>query len=369
MYFRATAFDILHDGPRFRLIAQGLPSAKDVQHHTDGNSKLIQPMFIGNRGVLVLWKADDLKQQDIPVSVILINTMRASHWIAVGILAGSALLCVTGGVILAEGALRPPRRPVASISPNSSIQTREIRAQDGARLRAWIVFPAAPSGNCVMVLHGIGDTRQSSLGFAPLFIAQHYTVLMPDSRAHGDSEGDITTYGVREADDVRRWVDRLITSEACQRVYGLGESLGGGILLQSLATERRFRAVVAECAFASLERIGEDRVGQLLRLPPTLGRVVAVPLVRCASLYCQLRYKMDASAASPEDAVTRTLTPILLIHGLNDRKTSPEHSRILASRNPQIVLWLVPGAAHTNAWAAAPDEFPRRVLGWFASHQ
>lgn len=52
------------------------------------------------------------------------------------------------------------------------------------------------------------------------------------------------TYGVLESDDVHRWVDLLVSSEGCQRVFGLGESLGAGILLQSLSVEPRFRAVV-----------------------------------------------------------------------------------------------------------------------------
>jgi pimeloyl-ACP methyl ester carboxylesterase len=290
------------------------------------------------------------------------------RWIVGGTLVGASLLWAVGGVILAEGALRVPRRPIPAASMSASMQTREIRARDGARLRAWIVYPQEPSGNCVIVLHGISDSRQSSLGFVPLFTGSHYTVLLPDSRGHGESGGDIVTYGVLEADDVRRWVDLLMASEGCQRIFGLGESLGGGILLQALAVERRFRAVVAECPFSSLERIGQDRVGELIRLPPTVGRTVALPLVRCAFLYCRYRYGFDPDNASPETAVGQTRTPILLIHGLDDPKTPAEHSRILASKNPGIVLWLVPGAGHTNAWAVAPEEFPRRVLSWFASH-
>jgi hypothetical protein len=42
---------------------------------------------------------------------------------------------------------------------------------------------------------------------------------------------------------------------------------------------------------------------------------------------------------------------------------------VVAAGVPRIVLWLVPDAVHTGAWAAAPVEFPRRVLGWFAAHQ
>jgi pimeloyl-ACP methyl ester carboxylesterase len=83
-------------------------------------------------------------------------------------------------------------------------------------------------------------------------------------------------------------------------------------------------------------------------------------------LYCQLKYGLDLREASPEARIGQTRTPILLIHGLADSKTPPEHSRILATRNPWVVLCLVPGPEHTSAWSTAPAEFERRVLEWFA---
>ena len=61
---------------------------------------------------------------------------------------------------------------------------------------------------------------------------------------------------------------------------------------------------------------------------------------------------------------------MLLIHGLEDTNIYPQHSQTLAARNPRfITLWLAPGARHTAAFGAAPQEFPRRVLGWFSSHE
>ncbi len=277
----------------------------------------------------------------------------------------SALLLLAAGVILGEGALRVPRHPNQQVGATSGGRSVEIVGRDGIHLRAWIVSPQTPVGDCVVVLHGIADSRSSMAGFGRLFADSNYTVLLPDSRGHGDSGGSIVTYGVLEADDLHRWVDLLVSAEGCRRVFGLGESLGAGILLQSLSIEPRFRAVVAECPFSSLERVGQERVAERLPLPPVLARGVALPVVLCGFLYCRVRYGIDPFNASAEDAVKRTNTPVLLIHGLSDTKTSPEHSRRLAASNPRVVLWLVPGAGHTNASVVAPEEFRKRVLDWF----
>jgi dipeptidyl aminopeptidase/acylaminoacyl peptidase len=74
-------------------------------------------------------------------------------------------------------------------------------------------------------------------------------------------------------------------------------------------------------------------------------------------------------AASPEKAVVGIKTPILLIHGLEDHNIPPCHSDLIQAKNPSsVVVWKVPGAFHTGAHKAAPQEFEQRVLRWFGEH-
>jgi fermentation-respiration switch protein FrsA (DUF1100 family) len=60
---------------------------------------------------------------------------------------------------------------------------------------------------------------------------------------------------------------------------------------------------------------------------------------------------------------------VLLIHGLQDRNIPPYHSDLIQKKSPSsIMVWKVPGAVHTQAHKAAPEEFERTVLDWFAEH-
>jgi len=92
------------------------------------------------------------------------------------------LLAATGAV-LCEHTLRVPRRPV----PSNPLPLVSLRAADGAVLKAWFLeTPARPAG-CVILLHGIADSRSSGLGLARMLAAEGCAVLLPDSRAHGSS--------------------------------------------------------------------------------------------------------------------------------------------------------------------------------------
>jgi uncharacterized protein len=158
----------------------------------------------------------------------------------------------------------------------------------------------------------------------------------------------------------------LIDDQHPRHVFGIGESLGGAVLIESLSVESRFSAIVADSAFSSFERIARDRVAEMLPFPQGIGRALAAPPVWAGLVYACWRYGLDFRAASPEAVLARSTTPVLLIHGLNDRKTPPVHSEILAASNRRYVaLWLVPGAGHTGAFGVAPLEFERRVLEFY----
>jgi cephalosporin-C deacetylase-like acetyl esterase len=106
----------------------------------------------------------------------------------------AGVLCfVAVGAAFCAATLHVTRR-VGATPPNAL--NVEVVANDNVRLVAWWLRPATPNGNCVIVLHGIADSRAGSAGFAPMFLTQGYGVLGPDSRAHGESGREFVTYGL-----------------------------------------------------------------------------------------------------------------------------------------------------------------------------
>lgn len=226
-------------------------------------------------------------------------------------------------------------------------------------LNAWWLVPAeAGPARAVIVCHGVADSSFGALGFALLFVRNGYAVLVPDSRGHGESGGAVT-YGVEESDDILRWLGWM-KAHGVRTAFGFGESLGGAILIQSLARGTPFRAVVAESAYSSFERVADDRISQLV--PSLLAHL----LVREGMLYAYARYGVNLWRARTDDAISAARVPVLLIHGKSDFETGVHHSETLRQRSPGFAqLWLVPGARHTGAYAAAPQQFEMKVLEWF----
>jgi pimeloyl-ACP methyl ester carboxylesterase len=146
--------------------------------------------------------------------------------------------------------------------------------------------------------------------------------------------------------------------------------MGAAQLLQALPDPTLFCDAVVESSFASFREVAFDRVGQRVGRGPWLGRTLLRPAIEIGFITARLRTGFDVSQANPARALRESRTPVLLIHGLADRNMPLRHAEALAAANPeQVTLWLVPGATHVSAWAAAPVEYPARVLAFFASHE
>jgi alpha-beta hydrolase superfamily lysophospholipase len=303
------------------------------------------------------------------------------RWCAV-VIAVWLLLCLVIGIVAGEWTLHPWRRVLRpkdgalaqAIAERNHAELSDVAvtADDGAMLRGWSMRPLHGNGDAVILLHGVADNRMGMLGYAELLLRHGYAVLLPDARAHGESGGELATYGVKEAGDVRRWFDWMEKTEGPRCIDGLGNSMGAAILLESLRTTPGFCAVVAESPFANFREASYDRLGQWSGTGPWLGRTLLRPMVETGLLYTRWRYGVDLGRNSPENAVAASNVPVLLIDGKKDRNLPAYNAEMIlgrsSSRGAAVVLREPAEAGHTGAAGAEPQEYERRVVGWFESH-
>jgi len=307
--------------------------------------------------------------------------MRRPAKLAVTAVAIYVSLSLLAAIVMVQLTLHPWRLPLppkariaAMYAPYGAyLQPVVIQAADGVELHAWYSVPEHQNGKSVILLHGIGDNRGGVAGYGQAFLRQGYRILLPDSRAHGESGGSVATYGLREGGDIHRWVDWLY-GKGATCVDGFGESMGAALVVESLRSESRFCAIVAESAFSDFRSVAYDREGYFVGagrfgLERIVGRTVGLLPAELGLLYARWRYGIDLHRANPVDAVRSSKVPVLLIHGEDDINILPWHASALARADPAYAnLWLVPGAGHCGAVGVAPDEFWSRVFNFLARH-
>lgn len=241
-----------------------------------------------------------------------------------------------------------------------------VIAQDGIELRGWKIRAASPNGDWILVFHGVSDNRTGDLGHAELLLRHGYSVVMMDSRAHGESGGDMATYGWKERYDSVAIANALYSTETVRHLGALGVSMGAAIALQSAAVEPRIQAVIAEDPFADLREVSYDYGG--LHFSPLLGKT----LFRPATIF-GMRAMARAGGFSPDDvspvkAVAARAFPILLICGTRDVIIPCRHAEQIynTARGPKE-LWVVAGAAHASALGRDPAGYDQHVVRFLAN--
>ena len=292
------------------------------------------------------------------------------------LLIAAPLIAAIVGWIVAPWFLHPVRRSltpemiqqagIAFAQQHAQPEEFDVRASDGAMLRGWKVRSAKPTGDWVLLFHGVADNRMGVLEHALVLIGAGYDVVMMDARAHGASEGAMATYGWLERNDTRAIVEALEGAEHPRHLFALGESMGAGIALQCAAVEPRIEAVVAEASFANLREASYDYAG--LRRYPWLGKTLFAPGTWTMIYHAESLANLPASEVSPEKAVAMRAFPVLLICDAADVALPCRHTKsIYGAARGSKQMWIVPGAFHTAALGYEPVEFRRRVLAFYNS--
>jgi len=258
----------------------------------------------------------------------------ASAGVAVVVLV--ALLVVPGQLASAGagGLLHPARRRV--VGPPPAACEDATFAGDGVSLKGWQCRASRTRRGTLVYLHGVADNRTSGAGVVERFVKRGFDVVAYDSRAHGESGGDVCTYGFFEKRDLRRVLDAVGSGP----IVLVGTSLGAAVALQEAAQDPRVVAVVAAETFSDLRTVATERA------PFFFTSGVIERAFRLAEE--QARFQVDA--VSPMAAAASIKIPVLLIHGAADSDTPPAHSqRVLAALAGPKRLILVPGAGHNES--------------------
>lgn len=187
-----------------------------------------------------------------------------------------------------------------------------ITSQDGLYLHASAV---KSSGRLWAILvHGYDSEGRNLAEYAEHFHDLGYSVLMPDQRGFGYSEGKQTTMGHKEQFDLLDWIDYLNRCVKPEKIVLFGVSLGASTVL--LASGRKLpenvTAVIEDCGYTSVYDEFRHNMKQLFRLPafPFLPIVDMITRIKDGWSVCE-----DANCIK---AVRRSSVPTLFIHGSAD---------------------------------------------------
>lgn len=234
-----------------------------------------------------------------------------------------------------------------------------LTAPDGARLRGRILVPEHPNGRTMLLCHG---ARSSGIGeyrfMAPYLYNNGYTLVIPDHRGCGESDGKYMGYGTHESKDTFLWLRYAKERFPENSIFLLGISMGAAtvLMMSNHAEDAAIKGIIADCPYTSAWEEFSYQLRTSFRLPD-------FPILHICDLYCRLLCGYAFKAASPLEAVKSAKKPILFIHGAADDFVPTFMQDILYAACPTAKEKLtVENAVHARSYYTNPEAYNAALL-------
>ena len=236
-------------------------------------------------------------------------------------------------------------------------EEEEVISFDGLRLKGRLYSgtdkkDAARTGQsgrkAVIMAHGYRGGPQD-LAFPARFFSQRgYDVLLISQRSHGESQGCYICFGQLECRDIKEWIyflQKKLGRDTVIFLYGVSMGATSVMMAAGLDLPPQVRGVIADCGFTGFGSMAKRMLKKSFHLPLWPFYPLADKIFR--------RKTGGSFAASTEDALKKSMLPLLLIHGREDHFVPPEMSlenyQASAAAKEDKRICFVEGAAHGKA--------------------
>lgn len=229
-------------------------------------------------------------------------------------------------------------RPNNKRTPIQKFET--IKLQSNKLIECWSIKSDSSKGT-VILFHGFSGQKSSMLDKSDEFLKLGYNTLLVDFMGCGGSDGNQTTVGFKEAEEVKTCFDYL-KKNGEQKIYLFGTSMGAVAILKAINDyDINPTAIIVECPFGSMYQTTCARFNSL--------GVPTFPMAGLLVLWGGVQNGFWAYALKPTEYAKSVKCPTLLLYGEKDEKVSrQEIDEIYSNLNCKKQLKTYPLAGHEN---------------------
>ncbi len=274
--------------------------------------------------------------------------------------------CIGISVYVGTNLTKPVKKEIEVLPSDYEMAYKDIEfmsKDEETKLSGWVLEPSVPAKMNVIFAHGYkGNRYEENIPFLPLasnLLADGYRVIMFDFRYAGDSEGEMTTVGVKEKLDLIGAID-WTTANYKEPVGLLGISMGASTSILAAADSDAVIAVVADSPFSDLHDYLEVNMPVWTDLPN-------FPFTPLILTIIPMMADIDLKEASPINVLDKmSPRPILFIHNKGDGSIPYTESEMMAKKDPEhFNLWLTEGDGHVKSFEQNSEEYVEKVKGFF----
>lgn len=238
-------------------------------------------------------------------------------------------------------------RPENDTIPACTYET--ITLKSNKTIECWRI-PVENAKGTVVLFHGYSGDKSSMLDKAAIFHQLGYHTLLVDFMGSGGSEGNQTTIGFLEAEQVKTCYDYLQKRDE-DDIYLFGTSMGAVAIMKAINDYAlQPKGIILECPFGTLYQTVCARFKSMNT--PTF------PMAGLLVFWGGVQNGFWAFGHKPTEYAKHINCPTLLLHGAKDEKVSREEiETIFANLKGPKQLSVYPDAGHENYLTRYKDDW------------
>lgn len=268
----------------------------------------------------------------------------------------------TFSYLLTHARSRPMDREITTPATAADLPLQEVEflSVDGVKLSGWYLR-RDESPVTIIYCHGLFRSRLEMLDRATWLWRLGYAGLLFDFRRHGKSEGELSSLGYLERQDVLGAVHYLIDSlRVSHPIVVYGVSMGAAAALLAAAEDPSIAGLIVDSSFLSFDHTITHHARLWLGLP-------RFPIADEVILFTEWRVGFNSEQFDLRRAVQKIGDrPILFFAGGADKRMPPEIAQMLFDASPSTHknIVIIPGASHGAAFRADPESYEKAMLSF-----
>jgi len=207
-------------------------------------------------------------------------------------------------------------RPVDFAKPSQPYYHTDT-IQSNVKLECWDLRTDSTSRKgTVIIFHGYRGNKSSMIDRSDEFLKMGYNTLLVDFMGSGGSEGNATTIGYTEAEEVRAAYDYVVGTKVDGPIYLFGTSMGAAAIMKAVNDDPTFlpAGLILECPFGSMLKTVSVRVKMM--------GLHTFPTAYLLMFWGGLENGFWAFGHNPEEYAKSIELPVLLMWGEQDERVS-----------------------------------------------
>ncbi len=248
-------------------------------------------------------------------------------------------------------------KPKSTIKPDTTFISKQLVGKKAIAI--WEINVAQPKG-CILMFHGYGGEKSSLIPNARFFNKIGYNTILVDFMGAGESEGNQTTIGFFEAENVKRVYDYAKNNSS--RIILYGNSMGAASIMHAIDEYKlNPKGVILECPFGTMEQTVKNRFHNM--------GVPSFPMAHLLLFWGGTINGFWAYNNNPEDYAKQITQPTLLMYGAKDknvlRKETDAIFQNIPARNKTLKIF--PEAGHENYIKHHLEEWQQSIIPFLQS--